>query len=314
MKPLREILLLCLALPALLPGARTAQGAEPAFSAVENPRIPMSMTFAGEKIDLDRVDMAERLDRELTSLAYTHGNTLLMIKRANRLFPMMAPVLESNGVPLDLLYLACVESTLDIRAYSPAKAAGIWQFMPSTGKQYGLEINDYVDERYDVYKETRAACRYLKKAYDKYGNWESVAAAFNGGMSRIDTELEAQGVSSSFDLHLTRETGRCGVRVLAVKAVMETPSAFGFRLDADQLYQPVECDIAEVDSAIDDWPEWALERGITYAQLREQTPWIRAKSLPNKTGKVYRVRIPKKESLYRSGQKRTVYDPRWTAK
>lgn len=144
--------------------------------------------------------MYERFDRELTSLTYTHGNTMLIIKRANRYFPVMAPILKRNGVPLDVLYLACVESSLNPRAYSPAKAAGIWQFIASTAKQYGLEVNDEVDERYDLEKATAAACRYLKKAYEKYGDWPTVFASYNGGMTRISKELEAQGVDNAFDL------------------------------------------------------------------------------------------------------------------
>lgn len=132
---------------------------------VISPKIPSHATFAGEKIDLDRVDMYERFDRELTSMAFTHGNTLLVIKRANRLFPVMAPILKEAGVPSDMLYLACIESTLNPRALSGAKAGGIWQFMPTTAKEYGLEVNDYVDERYNIEKATRAACKYLKRAY-----------------------------------------------------------------------------------------------------------------------------------------------------
>lgn len=145
-----------------------------------NPEIPVSIKFADQVIDLDRIDMYERLDRELTSILYTHGNTLLLIKRANKLFPIIAPILKDNGIPSDLIYLACIESTLNPRAYSSAKAAGIWQFMPATAKQYGLEVNDWVDERYNIEKETEAACKYLKKAYAEYGNWESAAAAYNG--------------------------------------------------------------------------------------------------------------------------------------
>ena len=125
---------------AILASALTLSAENPHFSVVYNPEIPSKMTFAGQRVDLDRTDRFERLDRELTSMAYTHGNTLLQIKRANRYFPVMAPILKKNGVPEDLLYLACIESTLDPRAVSPAKAAGLWQFMPSTGRDFGLEV------------------------------------------------------------------------------------------------------------------------------------------------------------------------------
>lgn len=281
------------------------------FSIVENPDVPLSIDFAGQKIDLDRVDMFERLDRELTSMTYTHGNTLLLLKRANRYFPELTPILKKNGVPLDMIYLACIESTLNPRAYSSAKAAGLWQFIPETAKQYGLEVNEWVDERYNTEKATDAACRYLKKAYQKYGNWESVAASYNGGMGRISSELSKQLASSAFDLYLVEETSRYMFRILAAKLIMESPAAYGFRLDRHQLYQPIECDEVEVSEPVEDWPTWAKEHGISFYQLREANPWIRSKTLPNKSGKTYSVKIPKKESLYRSKQKKSVYNKNW---
>ncbi len=286
-------------------------GVNHGVSAVINPEVPYSMTFAGKKIDLDATDMWERLDRELTAMSYTHGNTLLGIKRANKYFPVIAPILKRNGVPADIIYLAVIESTLNPRALSGAKAGGIWQFMPSTAKEYGLEVNDYVDERYDMEKATEAACRYLKNAYAKYGNWESVAASYNGGMGRITNELAAQQVNSAYDLYLADETMRYMFRLLAMKLIMENPQAYGFRLTSDQLYQPVEYNVVEVSAPVDDWATWAKEQGIDYVTLRENNPWIRAKSLPNKTGKTYRVKIPTKESMSRLKQKKTVYNPVW---
>lgn len=284
---------------------------ELSYLEIINPEIPETVKFADQTIDLDRVDMYERLDRELTSMTYTHGNTLLLIKRANKYFPILEPILKKNGVPLDLLYLACVESTLNPRALSPAKAAGIWQFMPATARQYGLEVNDWVDERYNIEKETAAACRYLKKSHAEYGNWESTAAAYNGGPTRITNELDAQIADSAFDLYLVDETSRYFFRILATKLIMENPAAFGFKLSADQLYQPMEFSTVEVSTPVADWPTWAKQHGITYAQLREANPWIRAKSLPNKTGKTYSVKVPTKDSLSRSKCKKHTYNSNW---
>lgn len=281
------------------------------FSDVVNPSIPSSVKFAGREIDLDPIHMWERLDRELTAITYTHGNTLLAIKRANRYFPVLAPILKKNGLPADMIYLAVIESTLNPRALSPAKAAGLWQLMPATGKEYGLEVNDDVDERYDPVKATEAASRYLKNAYAKYGNWESVAASYNGGMARISKELGAQQAESAFNLYLADETMRYIFRMLAMKLIMENPSAYGFNLTADQLYQPIVYKTVEVSGPVDDWAAWAKEQGIDYLTLREHNPWIRSKSLPNKTGKTYKVNIPSRDSLSRSRQKVSVYNPAW---
>ena len=296
---------------ALTPSAAPEVGETGVYSEVINPRIPSKLKFADQTIDLDRTDRWERLDRELTSMVYTHGNTLLAIKRANRYFPMLAPLLQKNGVPSDLIYLAVIESTLNPRALSPAKAGGLWQFMPTTAKEYGLEVNDYVDERYDPVKATEAACRYLKKSYAKYGNWESVAASYNGGVARITNELAAQQVDTAYDLYLADETMRYMFRLLAMKLIMENPKDYGFRLSSDQLYQPLEYTTVEVSTPVEDWPTWAKEHGIDYMTLRENNPWIRAKSLPNKTGKIYLVNVPTKDSMSRARQKKSVYNPAW---
>lgn len=284
----------------------------PAPAAVASPIVPMTMTFCGQKVDLNRADIFERFDRELTSVAFTHGNTLLTIKRANKYFPQMAPVLTRHGVPQDLLYLACVESYLSNRAYSPAKAAGVWQFLASTAKEYGLEVSDEVDERFNLEKATDAACRYLKSAYREYGDWATAMASYNGGRGRITAELSRQEVDTAFDLYLTEETQRYVYRIMAMKAVMENPRVFGFELhDAAQLYQPVDVDIVEVSGAVESWPKWAHEHGVTYAQLREENPWIRAQKLTNKSLKTYAVRVPKKNALLRTHQHQTVYNKAW---
>lgn len=281
-------------------------------SPVVSPVVPGSVTFAGQKIDLDNTDMAERLDRELTAMSYTHTNTLLALKRANRYFPVIVPILKKNNIPVDMAYLAAIESTLNPRAVSPAKAAGMWQFMPSTGKEYGLEVNADVDERFDVEKSTEAACRYLRNAYAKYGNWESVAASYNGGMARITNELAAQQADSAYDLWLAEETMRYIFRLLSMKLIMESPESYGYVLTADNLYQPLEYETVTVSGPVADWPQWAVDHGTDYRTLREHNPWIRSKTLPNKTGKTYRVKIPTRDSLSRSKQKKTVYNPAWT--
>lgn len=311
----RNILpILLLSIAAAVPSVSSAQAAPVTFSEVYSPVVPSSVTLCGKSYNLDRDDMYERFDRELTSLAYTHGNTMLIIKRANRYFPEMAAILKANGVPEDLLYLACVESSLSTRAYSPAKAAGLWQFIASAAKEYGLEVNDEVDERYNIEKATAAAARYLKKAYNKYGDWPSAMASYNGGMTRISNALDKQGVDTSLDLYLAEETTRYPYRVMAMKEIMENPSKYGFRLSANQLYQPHKYRVVEVSGPVDSWPEWARKQGITYSVLREENPWIRSLSLTNKSGKTYKVRIPLPESLSRRTAGTSVYNKAWIAR
>lgn len=268
------------------------QVSDKSFAPVINPGIPQKLTFAGQEFDFDRTDMYERFDRELSSIAYTHGATLLMIKRANKYFPLMAPILEKNGIPLDFLYLACVESSLNPRALSPAKAAGFWQFMPATARQYGLEVNDNVDERYNLEKSTEAACRFLKDAYNRYGNWESVAASYNAGMGRISNELNRQSQDTSFDLHLNEETSRYVFRIFAMKLILENPRNYGFVLKPEQLYYPTPTRDIEVKGPITDLPSWAINNGTSYQWVKELNPWLRTRSLPNRTSRTYKIKVP----------------------
>lgn len=295
----------------MAPVHMSSQHVQSEFADVYSPEIPESVILCGKKIDLDRVDMYERFDRELSSIIYTHGTTMLIIKRANRYFPEMAPILRANGVPDDLLYLACVESSLNPRAYSPAKAAGFWQFIASAAKEYGLEVNDEIDERYNIEKATAAAARYLKKAYNKYGDWATAMASYNGGLTRITKALAIQGVKTSLDLYLAEETTRYPYRVMAMKVLMENPSQYGFHLRANQLYQPRKYKTVEVSGPVENWADWANAHGINYSILREENPWIRANTLTNKTGKTYKVRIPLAESLSHKKAGTKTYNLNW---
>lgn len=300
--------------PAMAPAANHMHEG-PQISAIVSPPVPKTLKFAGEHFDFDRTDMYERLDRELSQMSYMHSSTMLMLKRANRVFPIIAPILKQNGVPEDLVYLACIESTLDPRALSPAKAAGVWQFMPATAKQYGLEVNDYVDERYHLEKATAAAARYLRNAYNKYGNWESAMASYNGGQGRISSELESQLADSAFDLYLVQETTRYVYRIFAAKILMENPAKYGYNLRPEQFYSPLAYTVETVTQTIDNLPQWAKDHGTTYAMLREFNPWLRAKSLPVANGKSYEIKIPKRQWLSKSATHITrnkLYNPDWS--
>ena len=276
------------------------------------PDVPEETTFAGEAIDLTRYDMYERYERELTAACYMHSSTLLTLKRANRYLPTIIPILEREEVPIDFIYLAAIESYFNPLAYSPAKAAGIWQFMPTTAREYGLEVNSDVDERYNVEKATVAACKYLRNAYKKYGSWVDAAAAYNAGTQRITSERTKQGVESALDMQLVEETSRYVFRILATKQVMSKPSDYGFYIRENQLYQPIKTRTVEVTTTIDDLAAWAKEQGITYKQLKDFNPWLRSRMLPNKSGKKYLIQIPINEDMYYNNKREyRTYDKNW---
>lgn len=278
---------------------------------VSSPNVPASVTFAGQTIDLQRYDLRERMDRELLSFCYMHSSTMLTIKRANRYFPLIEPILKAEGVPDDFKYLAVIESTLNPRAKSPAGAAGMWQFMPATAREHGLEVNSGIDERYHIEKETRAACQYLKEAYQKFGNWICVAAAYNAGKGRISSQLKKQMATQAIDLWLVEETSRYMFRLLAAKAVVSNPQRYGFLLKRSQLYPPLQYNRLEVDTTITSLAQFAHEQGITYAQFKEANPWLVDTTLPNRSRRHYTLQIPTRASMYYNPAQTTVHHRAW---
>lgn len=275
-----------------------------------SPEIPPTIRFCGKEIDLLRYNMKEGLDRELSSFTYFHSSTMLLIKRANRFFPIIEPILKANGVPDDFKYLAVIESHLDPRATSPAKAVGMWQFLEGTGKQYGLRVTATVDERRHVAKSTEAACKYLKEAYAKYGDWVAVAAAYNAGMGRVSRQMEQQEETSVLNMFFVEETTRYPYRIFAVKLIFENPYKYGFVLHPENLYSPIECDEVAVEKDIENLAAFAREKGITYNDLKIFNPWLKDTKL--QTGGVkYKIRIPKKNQLYYRSPNSYVHDKRW---
>jgi hypothetical protein len=253
--------------------------------------LPSEIDFAGEKTPLHIADVRERLDREMVINTNLHSTTTLIIKRANRAFPIIEPILKKYGVPDDFKYLAVIESGL-ANVVSPAGARGVWQFMPLTAKEQGMEVNDFVDERYHLEKSTEAACRYLLDAKNKFGNWTLAAAAYNGGMGGINKHLTNQQVSDYYDVLLTEETSRYVFRILALKEIMLNPAKYGFEIPNEQLYHPIEVKKIEVDSTITDLAVFAKNQGINYKILKLHNPWLRDKKLENKSKKIYTLEIP----------------------
>ena len=290
----------------LLVGFHTILPSQPTAA----PSIPESILFCGESIDLTRYDMRERFDREQLAFMYMHSSSIQLVKRANRYFPIIEPILKKHGVPDDIKYLAVIESNLDPLAQSPARAAGIWQFLPTTGKDYGLEVNDEIDERYHVEKATEAACKYLLAAYAKFGDWATTCASYNIGQARISKERMRQSVQSSFDMLLVSETTRYVYRILAAKQFLENPSAFNFSFTKATFYHTVRTKDVAVNYSVSSWAEWAKNQGINYSMLRYYNPWIRSNEL-NSQGKMYQVRIPLKEDLNFDINKVHVHNPNW---
>ena len=249
------------------------------------------VTFAGERVPLEMFNIRERYEREILSTCYFHSNTMLLIKRAARWFPVIEPILRKNGIPDDFKYLCVTESTLT-NAVSPAGAVGFWQFLETTAKDYGLTVNDDVDMRYNVELETEAACHYFQKSYQIYNNWTLVAASFNAGTRRLNKFLKEQKVTSYYDLLMAEETERYVFRILAFKTIFENPEKYGIYVSKNLEYQPFKYRIVFVDRSIDDWAEFAKEQGITYKLLKIFNPWLRSNKSKVKKGEFYSIKIP----------------------
>jgi len=175
---------------------------------------------------------------------------------------------------------------------SPAGAASYWQFLEGTARDYGLEVNRHVDERYHVEKATAAAAAYLKDSKERYGSWTLAAAAYNIGNSRLGRILENQNTDNYYDLFLNEETARYVFRILAIKTIFSDPAASGFYFREEDLYPPLEYYLVEVDTAISSLPDFALAHQTTYKSLRLLNPWLRSYELPLYPGKTYELKIP----------------------
>ncbi|HAK00131.1 MAG TPA: murein transglycosylase [Bacteroidales bacterium] len=258
---------------------------------IYSPPFPAVAKFAGELAPVDIWDVRERLDRELLVNTYWQSNILLYFKRANRWFPVIEPILKANGVPEDFKYLALIESGF-LNAVSPAGAAGFWQILESTGRELGLEINEYVDERFHPAKSTEAASQFLNTARRRFGNWTLAAASYNIGQARLGRILENQMQNCYYQLHLNDETSRYIFRILAVKSIFADPQAYGIHLREKDLYAPHQYRILSVDTAITNLAAFAIENGTNFKTLRLLNPWLRSNELPLNPTKTYEIKLP----------------------
>lgn len=256
-------------------------------------QMPTNLDFAGEPMPLKSPDILERMDKELLVNTYWQSNGLLMFKRAKKYFPIIEPILAKYGIPDDFKYLAVIESGLT-NAVSPAGARGVWQIMPATGRENGLEVNDNIDERYHLEKSTEVACRYLLKSKIELGSWTLAAAAYNAGNTGISKYLQEQNVKNYYDLLLGEETGRYVFRIVALKEILSNPSKYGFNFREKDLYNNVPTYKVEVNTEITDFTKFAEQYGINYKILKIHNPWLREPKLINKTGKKYTIEIPEK--------------------
>lgn len=254
------------------------------------PPLPDKISLAGEIVPLSDFEVRERLEREIFVNTFWQSQTILLLKKTKRWFPEIEKILKQQGVPDDFKYLALAESGLS-NVVSPSNAAGFWQFLPSTAKQYNLTVNAEVDERYHLEKATVAACKYLKEAYAKFGSWNLVAASYNMGIDGLQKQIDTQKQKNYFALLLNDETSRYVLRILALKEIAGNPSKYGFKLENSDFYKPLKSRTFLVDSTITDIAQFAINQKINYKQLKMLNPWLRQNTLTNKAKEKFEIKI-----------------------
>jgi hypothetical protein len=259
---------------------------------ISTPPIPSEANFCGEKVPLEYFDVKESLSRELNSLSYWHSSMIYTIQLTGRYMEIIENYLKQYGLPDDLKYLCITESNLQ-NVVSPSKAAGFWQFLPGTAKEFGLQITSEIDERYNLEKATKAACEYMKMAYNKFGNWTLAAASYNVGMAHIANQLSTQRQKTYYDLHLNQETTRYIYRAVAYKTIMNAPTKYGFAISAKNKFEPLAYKEIEVTGPVD-WIAFSEKNSTNYKMLKIFNPWILTTKLS--INKSYLVKIPVKRT------------------
>lgn len=255
------------------------------------PQVPREASFAGEKVPLEYLDVRESLQREMTVINYWHGSLSYIVQLAGRYQGLIEGILKEEGIHPDFFYLCVAESSLQ-PAVSPADARGYWQFLGTTGREFGLEINNQVDERYHWEKSTRAACKYFKKAYERFGNWTLAAASYNVGMASVNERIDLQSIRNYYDMQLPHETSRYVYRAIAFKIIMNNLADYGFHIKESDKYKPLHYKSVEVKGPVVNWSEFAAKHNTNFKMIKMYNEWIRSNKLDNKTGKTYQVWVP----------------------
>ncbi|MEM6261474.1 MAG: lytic transglycosylase domain-containing protein [Bacteroidota bacterium] len=249
-----------------------------------------TLNFCGEAVPVNDATFTKRLNREIDKHVRAHASTALLIRKSARYKKTFLEILNKHNIPEDFFYLMIAESSLS-NAISPVGARGFWQMMPAAARQYGLVVNETVDERFHPVKSTEAACRYLKSSYKKFGSWTLVAASYNMGVPGLKKRIREQGTNDYYQLDLNRETGHYLARIMAHKCVFEAPYQYGVMIQPQKNYKPLAYRKVSVNKSIDDLSTFAKEHGVTYAALKNHNPWLIHDFLPA-SGKVYHLMIP----------------------
>ncbi len=235
-------------------------------------------------------------DRVIASLQFfqTRGRQTFAtwLRRAGRYRTLITDILQREGMPSDLFYLAVIESGLNPRAYSRSRAVGLWQFMAHTGRMMGLKRNHWVDERRDPVKATVAATRYLKDLLAEFGDWRLALAAYNAGPGRVRRAIARADTNDYWQLDLPRETKNYVPLFMAATIIAKEPSLFGFEPQAEESAFAYEEVVLPKDWLYVDLKAAAKLLGIERGVLHDLNPELRQDITPPGSRRPYVLKVP----------------------
>lgn len=244
-------------------------------------KLPKEVTLCGERFPLEDRNVWENLEREFLLALSNEATVLFWMKRSKRYFPYIEARLREMGLPDDLKYVTITESALRPEAVSSSGAAGIWQFIPSTGEKYGMRKNRSLDERFDFFKATEGALSYLKTLYEEFKSWTLSMAAYNAGENRVRKEIELQKTGNYFYLDLPLETERYVYKIAVAKIILSDPGRYGYHLEEKDLYDPLRVERVQIELP-QPLPimEVAQAIGLFYKEIREMNPHLSEEVIP----------------------------------
>lgn len=256
-----------------------------------NTRIHAPLDFCGEKVPLEEPEIRENLEKEMLLFLGDPAQVILWVKRASRYMPYVEKMLKQNNMPDDLKYVAVIESSLLPHAGSVKHAIGFWQFIQETGKRYGMNISSEIDERRSIFTSTVAATKYFKKLYNDFGSWTLAAAGYNMGEAGLKSNIDFQESNDYYHLYLPLETQRYIYRILAAKLILSDPRKYGFSLEKEDLYTPLDFDRVQIECP-DDMPVMVIAKAANthFKTVKDLNPEIRGKAMP---GGSYSILLPK---------------------
>ncbi len=258
--------------------------------------IPANLEFAGERVPQNDYEIKESLEKEFFSNKSWKNSSLALFSKAQKWFPLIEPILKQEHVPDDFKYVAVIESHLS-NVVSPVGAGGFWQLMPNTAQGYGLIVNSEIDERYDVEKATRVACKHFKDAYKYFNNWTLSAAAYNVGIGGIQNALKKQNTDNYYDLLLNKETGAFIYRILAYKTLLSNPQHFGVKNKLKKSGGFPAYKTVKIDSSVTNLNAFAKHINTNLITLKIFNPWLIGDKLTNPDKITYTFKIPKNKNV-----------------